>query len=154
MGSDVPGSVDNSLSRSSSRRALSSTGLRTTSQRALILDIIRRGGRHLDADEIYRRARKKEPRISLSTVYRSLLKFKELGLVGEYHFDDSHHHYEVKPSVNHHHLMCLECGRVIEFDYDVLGEVMRQVPGAAGFEITETELRITGYCVECQQKRR
>ncbi len=150
----MPGSIDNSLSGSSSRRALSGTGLRTTSQRALILDIIRRGGRHLDADEIYRRARKKEPRISLSTVYRSLLKFKELGLVGEYHFDESHHHYEVKPAVNHHHLMCLECGRIMEFDYDVLGEVMRQVPEAAGFEITKTELRIAGYCADCKEKRR
>lgn len=150
----MPGSVDNNLPGSSSRRALSNTGLRTTSQRALILDIVRRGGRHLDADEIYRRARKKEPRISLSTVYRSLLKFKELGLVGEYHFDESHHHYEVKPAVNHHHLMCLQCGRVIEFDYDVLGEVTRKVPEAADFEITETELRVTGYCAECQEKRR
>ena len=150
----MPGSVGNDGPEKGSRRALSSTGLKATSQRALILDIIRKGGGHLDADEIYRRARRKEPRISLSTVYRSLLKFKELGLVGEYHFDDSHHHYEVKPSVNHHHLMCLECGRVIEFDYDVLGEVMRQVPGAAGFEITETELRIAGYCAKCKQKRR
>ncbi|MEE8353141.1 MAG: transcriptional repressor, partial [Dehalococcoidales bacterium] len=103
---------------------------------------------------IYRRARKKEPRISLSTVYRSLLKFKELGLVGEYHFDESHHHYEVKPAVNHHHLMCLQCGRVIEFNYDVLGEVTRKVPEAADFEITETELRVTGYCAECQERRR
>ena len=150
----MPGSAENNLAGSSSRRALSGTGLRTTSQRALILDIILKGGRHLDADEIYRRARKKEPRISLSTVYRSLLKFKELGLVGEYHFDDSHHHYEVKPAVNHHHLLCLECGKVIEFDYDVLGEVMRQVPEAAGFEIKETELRLAGYCAECKEKRR
>ncbi len=150
----MPGSAENNLSESSSRRALNGTGLRTTSQRALVLDIIRKGGRHLDADEIYRRARKKEPRISLSTVYRSLLKFKELGLVGEYHFDDSHHHYEVKPAVNHHHLLCLECGKVIEFDYDVLGEVMRQVPEAAGFEIKETELRIAGYCAECKERRR
>jgi len=54
------------------RKALSVTGIRATSQRALILEVIRDGQGHLDADEIYRRARIKQPHISLSTVYRTL----------------------------------------------------------------------------------
>lgn len=136
-----------------SRRDLAATGLRITSQRAIILDIIKRSEPHLDADEIYRRARKKEPRISLSTVYRSLLRFKEMGLVEEYHFDESHHHYEVKPTSTHHHLVCLSCGRVIEFDYDLVRQIEENVPETRGFEITETELRINGYCSGCYKEK-
>ena len=142
-----------SLSRGSSRRELSLSGLRATRQRALVLDIIRRGGGHLDADEIYRQGRKKEPRISLSTVYRSLQRFKELGLVDEFHFDEAHHHYEAKTAPEHHHLVCVGCGAVIEFDYDLVGDIAQRVPRADGFEIVEAELRVTGYCPECRRQR-
>jgi Fe2+ or Zn2+ uptake regulation protein len=129
---------------------LSARGLRATSQRALILDIIRRGDRHLDADEIYRRAREKEPRISLSTVYRSLQRFKELGLIQEFHFDEDHHHYEAKAAAKHQHLLCLGCGRVIEFDHDLAGYIAGNVPEARDFEIVDAELRVSGYCKQCR----
>ncbi len=135
----------------SNRRALNVTGLRATSQRALILEIIRRG--HLDADEIYRQARGKQPNISLSTVYRTLRMFKKLGLVEELHFDEEHHHYEVKPSAEHHHLVCLGCGRVVEFQYPLARLVKRNVTEAKDFEITGSEVRMTGYCSKCRQNR-
>ena len=135
----------------SNRRALNVTGLRVTSQRALILEIIRRG--HLDADEIYRQAREKQPRLSLSTVYRTLRMFKKLGLVEELHFDETHHHYEVKPSFDHHHLVCLGCGKVIEFSYPLTRYVKRNVPEAKDFKVIETEIRMTGYCSKCRQNR-
>jgi len=61
-------------------------GQRVTSQRRLLLDLIRQSEGHLDADELYRLAKEREPRISLSTVYRTLRLFKELGLVEERHF--------------------------------------------------------------------
>jgi Fe2+ or Zn2+ uptake regulation protein len=133
-------------------RALKSTGMRVTSQRSIIMDIIRQG--HLDADEIYRRARKKEPRISLSTVYRALQAFKKLGLIEEVHFDDAHHHYELKPSEEHYHLVCLKCGKVVEFQYPLNNYIRRNIPEVKDFDITETELRIAGYCSECRRKQR
>ena len=136
----------------SSRRALNAAGMKVTNQRALILGIIRRGQGHLDADEIYRLARKKEPRLSLSTVYRTLQIFKKLGLVGEFHFDEAHHHYEVKPAAEHHHLVCLDCGEVIEFNYLLSRYLERKVPEARDFDITETEVRMTGYCPKCRRK--
>lgn len=136
------------------QRVLKGTGMRVTNQRALIMEIIRRGQGHLDADEIYLQARAKEPRISLSTVYRALQMFKKTGLVEELHFDDAHHHYEVKPSTEHHHLKCLGCGRVIEFQYPLSRYIKKQVPEARDFNITETEVRMTGYCSECRQKRK
>ncbi len=134
----------------SNRRALNVTGLRATSQRALILEIIRHGQGHLDADEVCRRARDKQPRLSLSTVYRTLRRFKKLGLIEEVHFDEAHHHYEVKPLAEHHHLVCLGCGRVIEFYYPLSRYVKRNVPEAKEFKVIETEIRMTGYCSKCR----
>jgi len=142
------------LSQEKGRRALNSAGLRVTNQRALLLEIIRQGEGHLDAFELYRRAREKQPRLSLSTVYRALQKFKKLGLVEEVHFDETHHHYEVKPSSEHHHLVCLGCGRVIEFHYPLARQVERNVPEAKDFDIIGTEVRMTGYCSRCRQERK
>ena len=134
----------------SNRRALNVTGLRATSQRALILEVIRRG--HLDADEIYRQARAKQPRLSLSTVYRTLRMFKRLGLVEELHFDETHHHYEVKPSSEHHHLVCLGCGKVVEFECPLSPKMKKDIAREKGFEVTGVEIRMTGYCSKCRQK--
>lgn len=141
-------------SPSNARQVFGTSRLRFTKQRALILDIIRQGEGHQDADEVYRQAREKEPRLSLSTVYRSLQMFKKLGLIEEVHFDETHHHYEVKPSSEHHHLLCLNCGKVIEFHYPVSRYVKRNVAAAKEFEIVDTEVHMTGYCPGCQQKRK
>ncbi len=135
------------------RSALNVAGMRVTNQRVLIMEIIQQGEGHLDADEIYRQARKKEPRLSLSTVYRTLQVLKKLGLVEELHFDEEHHHYEVKSSAEHHHLICLGCGRVVEFHYPLSRYVKRNIPEARDFDIIETEVRMTGYCPRCRQER-
>ena len=78
---------------------------------------------------------------------------KTLGLVEEVHFDEEHHHYEMKSATEHHHLTCLGCGRVIEFSYPLARLVKRNVAEAKGFEITGSEIRMTGYCAQCRQKR-
>jgi len=141
------------VSSKSNRKALNTTGMRITSQRALILEVIRQGQGHLDADELYRRAREKQPHLSLSTVYRTLQAFKRLDLIEERHFDESHHHYEVKPPAEHHHLVCLNCGKVIEFRYPLARYVKRNIAEAKDFEIADTEIRMTGYCSKCHQSR-
>ena len=135
-------------------QGLNVSGLRATNQRALILDIIRRGRGHLDADEVYHKAREKKPRLSLSTVYRTLQMLKKLGLVEELGFDEAHRHYEIKPSNEHHHLVCLGCGRVIEFNQPLSRYIKRTVPEARDFEIGETEIRILGYCPACRQNKK
>ena len=142
------------MSTKNTRRALSVPGLRITNQRALILELIRHGQGHLDAEEVYRRAQKKQPRLSLSTVYRTLQAFKKLGLIEELHFDEEHHHYEIKPNTEHHHLACLDCGRVVEFQYPLARLIKRNVTEVKDCEIVDTELRMTGYCSKCRQKKR
>jgi Fur family ferric uptake transcriptional regulator len=136
-----------------SHSALRKSGKRVTSQRALILEIIQKGKGHLDADEIYRRARATQPRLSLSTVYRTLKAFKEPGLIEELHFDESHHHYEMKSGRKHHHLICRGCGKVIEFRYPLARYLKKSVPEIRDFEIVDAELRLTGYCSQCRQKK-
>jgi Fe2+ or Zn2+ uptake regulation protein len=114
------------------------------------MDIIRQGRGHLDADEIFLRARKMEPRLSLSTVYRTLQMLKELDMVDELHFGENHHHYEVKPAHEHHHLVCRGCGRVIEFDYPLSRYLKREVKELKDFDIDEAEIRVAGYCKQCR----
>jgi Fur family ferric uptake transcriptional regulator len=142
-----------SNTKKKNRELLSEAGLRSTSQRQSILDIIRHGQGHLDADEVYRRARKKQPRLSLSTVYRTLQTLKELGLVEEVHLDEAHHHYEIKASNEHHHLICLGCGKVVEFECPTSIQMKEEVGKEKGFEIVNTEVRMTGYCPECRRER-
>jgi len=124
-----------------------------TSQRAIIMDIINRGDAHMDADEVYHQARQIQPNISLSTVYRNLNTLKELGLIQELHFNDSHHHYEVKPPTEHQHLVCLGCGRVIEFECRLCFKLKQEIARKENFEITSAEVQLTGYCADCRKKR-
>jgi Fur family ferric uptake transcriptional regulator len=136
------------------RKVLKSAGLRMTSQRALILDIISQGHEHLDADEVYQLARQRQPNLSLSTVYRNLQLLKRLGLVKELHFDESHHHYEAKPSVEHHHLVCLDCGKVVEFGCALSQKMRQEIARKKGFKVTGVEVHMTGYCARCRRKKK
>ena len=79
---------------------------------------------------------------------------EQLDLVEEVHFDETHHHYEAKPSAEHHHLVCLGCGRVVEFNYPLTRLVKRKVTEAKDFEITSSEVKIAGYCPKCRQERK
>ena len=135
-------------------QALNENGLKITSQRALILEVIRHGEGHMDADEVYRQARKKQPRLSLSTVYRNLQTMKRLGVLEEVHLDETHHHYEIKSPTEHYHLVCLGCGRVIEFQYPLTRLVKRNITAAKDFEITGSEFSLTGYCPACRESKR
>ena len=128
-------------------------GQRITTQRRVLLDLLRRSEGHLDADELYRLAKEREPRISLSTVYRSLRLFKELGLVEERRFADEHHHYEAKGKREHYHLLCLGCGKVIEFEHSALGKLKGDVGRQSGFEVVGVDVRMEGYCESCRGAR-
>jgi Fur family transcriptional regulator, ferric uptake regulator len=134
-------------------RELNEHGLKATSQRLLILDVIRHSSAHVDADDVFSVVHKKQPRISLSTVYRTLQKFKESGIIEEYHFGEEHHHYEIKPSTEHYHLVCLQCGAVSEFEFPLINTLKKTVPDIGNFKITGSEVTLTGYCKACADKK-
>ena len=125
---------------------------RRTAQRELLLKIIREADGHLDADELYRQARQRQPGLSLSTVYRSLRLFKRMGLVEEHQLRGDRRHYETTPQTDHHHLVCLGCGRVIEFRCPLTESLKDQFTREQGFEVTEAEVRLAGYCPECRKR--
>ena len=135
------------------RQTLNNSSRRATAQRTLLLDLLGRSRGHVDADELYRQAKKQNPRISLSTVYRNLQLFKNMGLVDERHFDEEHHHYEVKTGSEHQHLLCLECGKVTEFDYPAAQKFRENIARKYDFDITGVEIHLTGLCSDCRRNK-
>jgi len=136
------------------RKILNDSSRRVTAQRALLLDLLRRSRGHVDADELYRIAKKKNPRISLSTVYRNLQLFKKMGLVDERHFDEEHHHYEVKSGEEHQHLLCASCGKVVEFEYPAGRKFRQDIARKYDFDIARVEIHMTGLCSSCRENQR
>lgn len=131
--------------------ALHATQHRVTGQRRVLLDIIRAQGEHLDAEELYRLASQHYPRLSRSTVYRTMSLLRDLGLIDEVHLGEDHHHYELKARVHHHHLICLGCGQVLEFSNPPAEELAAAVARELGFEIREIQIDLTGYCANCRR---
>lgn len=123
-----------------------------TRQRELLLEVIKEAGGHIDAKELLRLALEKDKNISHATVYRSLSLFKELGIVEEKRLGRAQCFYEARQSSEHQHLVCKECGRVIDFACP-LQEVLEKVKRENGFTVTRAEVFIEGYCGECGKNR-
>lgn len=123
-----------------------------TIQRRLLLDLVRHAGGHIDAKELYRRANSQDESISLATVYRSLHLFKNLGLVEERRLGQLRCCYEIKRSVEHQHLVCRGCGKIIEFESSLIGKLVDKVQREHDFDVTRAELYLEGYCQQCREK--
>lgn len=138
--------------REQSFDVLRAHGKRVTGQRRLILEIVAESEGHLDAGEIYRRTRARDPRMSLSTVYRNLNLLQELGIISELHLDEEHHHYEVKEETEHYHLICSRCDSVVEFDSPLADRLVSQVGAKEGFSIDRVHIDLVGLCRECRSR--
>ena len=123
-----------------------------TSQRRLLLELLRDAEGHIDAKELYRRASAKDDSIGQATVYRSLNLFKELGLVDEMRLGKIRCYYEIKQSLEHQHLVCQGCGKVMEFQNPHFQKLIEAVRREHGFKVTKAELYLEGYCPECEEK--
>jgi Fe2+ or Zn2+ uptake regulation protein len=123
-----------------------------TKQRQLLLRLIREAGAHIDAKELFKRATDEDKSISHATVYRSLRLFKKLGLIDEKRLGQAQCYYEIKHSPQHQHLVCRECGKLIDFDCP-LGEIVERVKREYGFTVTKAEVYLEGYCSECGEKK-
>jgi Fur family transcriptional regulator, ferric uptake regulator len=131
---------------------LRSAGLRVTDHRILLLNLMSSQSGHLAADELYRMAREDDPSLSLSTIYRTVRTLRDHGLIEERHLQQEHHHYEVKARGAHHHLICLGCGAVVEFDSPRVGQLRREIGTAHDFHVTDASIDLTGYCARCQRE--
>lgn len=142
--------------RENIRQELMRAGLRATPQRLVVLEILRDADEHLDAEAIYERARERDPRISLATVYRTLAKLKEVGLVEQRYFARDHRkeYYEATGKKEHYHFTCLGCGKVIEIETPRIAQARAELSEALGLEFTHACICFEGYCPECAARRR
>jgi len=139
------------MSKLASRVQNTEPGKRVTIQRNLLLELLRKSDGHLDALELYRQARDNHSKLSLSTIYRNMRLFKEFGLIEEHQLDGRRRCYETRPKTRHHHLVCLACGQIREFRCPMTDKISSTISKEEGFEITEAEVRLLGYCKACQE---
>jgi Fur family transcriptional regulator, ferric uptake regulator len=133
------------------KSTLRTSGRRLTGQRQLLLKLIEEHGGHLDAHELYRLASERNPRLSLSTVYRTMNLLRDLGLVNEVHLGEEHHHYELRPTREHFHLVCMNCGKVVEIGGELIEQLIGTVAEQHDFEITEAQVDFVGLCGDCRR---
>jgi Fur family ferric uptake transcriptional regulator len=135
------------------QNSLKLRGIRLTRQRLILLELLDRSGKHLDAESLYQLAKEKDPRLNRVTVYRTLKLLKQGGLIDELdlmHFAGDQHYYETRQKQEHAHIVCLRCGKVEEFFGESLQSMRRQVEANLGFRIATARTEMGGYCPNCQ----
>ena len=136
--------------------SLKERGIRLTRQRQILLELIDKSGKHLDAETLFQMAREQDPKLNRVTVYRTLKMLKQGGLVDELdlmHLGGDQHYYETRMKQEHAHVICLRCGKVEEFFGEPLQRLRRQVEQNLGFNVLIARTEIGGYCVNCQSHR-
>ncbi|MBN1437945.1 MAG: transcriptional repressor [Anaerolineales bacterium] len=126
-------------------------GLKLTRPRQVILEVLENDRGHLDAETIYRKAKDKDPRIGIATVYRTLALLKRLGLAEEHDLGEDHGHFEaVDGTKPHFHFTCLRCGKIIEFESPQVMRLSQNLCEKEGLLVLEVHLRLSGYCRQCR----
>jgi Fur family ferric uptake transcriptional regulator len=130
-------------------------GLKRTSQRDLILDVFLHTEGHLSGEDLYRLVQEKDPGVGQTTVYRTLKLLTQAGLAREVRFGDGRAHYEHNYKHQHHdHMICSECGKVIEFYSPELEAIQESMAARHNFVLTSHLLRMIGTCAECRRQHR
>jgi len=131
------------------------SGLRRTAQRETILEVFLRTEEHLSSEDLYRIVRDEDPNVGQTTVYRTLKLLTEAGLAREVRLGDGRTYYEHHFDHEHHdHMICTECGEVIEFFSQEIEELQDAMADKYGFKPTHHSLRILGICENCQKKEK
>jgi Fur family ferric uptake transcriptional regulator len=134
---------------------MSRKGLRSTTQRRVIAETFFKGPSHVTIEDLLARVREKDSRIGYATVYRTLKLFTECGIAAERNFGDGPSRYELSDeSTNEHHdhLICEECGKIVEWHDERIERIQAEVAKKMGFRIERHSHEIYGTCAECQSK--
>ncbi len=124
-------------------------GFRLTPQRIMILSAIENSQDHISAEEIYRQVAMRYPHINISTVYRTLELLKSLGLVTETNLGEGRVRYHPADKGHHHHLVCRECGAIIDLDESVIASLKSTLLREHKFSADLKHLAIFGRCANC-----
>ncbi|WP_040683398.1 Fur family transcriptional regulator [Thermosinus carboxydivorans] len=138
------------------RQRFSERQYKLTPQRQIILQaFIDHQDKHLSAEDVYTIVRKQSPEIGLATVYRTLELLSDLEILQKLDFGDGRSRYEINETNtphHHHHLICLSCGKVKEFEDDLLETLEAVIARKSRFKIVDHQVKFYGYCRECQEE--
>jgi Fur family ferric uptake transcriptional regulator len=135
--------------RATLTRYLESKKLKHTKQRDVILTAFLDAKSHVSAEQLYDRVRDVNAGIGYTTVYRTLKLLVDAGIAQERRFDDGLTRYEVEHK-HHDHLVCLKCGRIIEFESDEIEAAQDRIAIGQGFKILHHRHELYGHCSNCQ----
>ncbi|UDG82831.1 ferric iron uptake transcriptional regulator [Candidatus Vallotia lariciata] len=128
---------------------LKNMGLKATLPRLKILEIFQHGSmRHWTAEDIYRNLLNEDLDIGLATVYRVLTQFEQAGLLRRSNFESSKAIFELNEGTHHDHLVCLDCGRVEEFNDPQIEYRQQLIAKERGFKLQEHALAMYGFCTK------
>jgi Fur family ferric uptake transcriptional regulator len=122
--------------------------LKHTRQREAVLEIFLDASGHITGEEIYNRVRQKHENIGYTTVYRTMKLLCEAGLAVERHFDDGITRYEIEQE-HHDHLVCLRCGKIIEFECSMIESAQQDIANHYGFRVLRHRHELYGHCADC-----
>lgn len=128
-------------------------GLRSTDQRRLIVETFFTSPNHISIEELLAEVRQKDPRIGYATVYRTLKLLTECGVAYERKFGDGLTRYELADESSHHdHLICVDCGKIVEFEEPRFEQLEEEIAARYGFVIKTHKHELYGSCSDCQAK--
>jgi len=131
-------------------RYLGEHNLKRTKQREVILDVFLTVKGHITGEEIHQRVREADPRIGYTTVYRTMKLLCEAGLAHEHNFDGTTR-YEIAHS-HHDHLVCVRCGKIIEFECEMIESAQERIAAEYDFRILRHRHELYGHCARCQKQ--
>ncbi len=131
---------------------LNSKNLKVTKERKAVLEEIFQTKGHLEAEDLASNLRKKRKGASRATIYRTLDLLVESGIVRKVGLGHGHSHYELVLDHPHHeHMVCISCGRVIEFSDKAIEKALNRLCRKNKFELTAHRFEIYGYCERCKK---
>ena len=128
-------------------------GLKMTDQRRVIARVLSEAKDHPDAELVYRRAVRVDPRMSIATVYRTVKLFEEANILERHDFGHGRARYEEVPKEHHDHLIDLDSGQVIEFRNDEIEQLQRLVAKELGYRLVGHRLELHGVKIEPDDDR-
>lgn len=131
--------------------ALKKSGVRITPQRHAILEFLISSESHPTADEIYKALEADFPNMSVATVYNNLRVFRNAGLIKELTYGDSSSRFDFVTH-DHYHIICDECGTIVDFHHPGLEEVEHLASHVTGFKVNSHRLEVYGTCPECASR--
>ena len=123
-------------------QALRDAGVRITRQRKVLVQVLAEADDHPDANELHRRTRAIDPKVSLATVYRTLTVLEEAGVIDRHAFEGKPARFETSDRPHHDHLIDLETGEVVEFQSEKIERLQAEIAAELGYKIVHHRLEL------------